>query len=121
MDWRTLAWIRGWFSSVIQIQKEDVMATYILLLNWTQQGIENVKESPKRLAAAKKAWGELGAKVKSFYLTAGQCDMVLVVEAPDDATVAKAVLAIASKGGVRTTTMRAFTEAEYREIIAALP
>ncbi len=59
--------------------------------------------------------------MKSFYLSAGQCDMVLVVEAPDDTTMAKAVLAQASKGGVRTTTMRAFTETEYREIIEALP
>ena len=97
------------------------MATYILLLNWTQQGIENVKESPKRLAAAKKAWGEMGAKVKAFYLAMGQYDMALLVEAPNDETIAKAVLSQAAKGTIRTVTLRAFTEDEYREIIAALP
>ncbi|MCS6806097.1 MAG: GYD domain-containing protein [Acidobacteriota bacterium] len=97
------------------------MATYILLANWTQQGIENIKESPKRLAAAKEAWQEMGATVKAFYLTMGQYDFVLLVEAPDDETVAKVILAQAAKGSIRTVTLRAFTEPEYRQIIAALP
>ena len=97
------------------------MPTYIMLVNWTQKGIENVKESPNRLDAAKKAFQAAGAELKQFYLVMGQYDMVVVSEAPDDETVAKLALAIGSGGAVRTETLRAFTEDEYRKIIAALP
>ena len=97
------------------------MATYIILTNWTQKGIENVKESPDRLDAAKKAFQAAGGELKEFYLVMGKYDMVVVGEAPDDATAATLALAIGSGGAVRTETLRAFTEDEYREIIAALP
>lgn len=97
------------------------MPTYITLLNWTEQGIKNVKESPKRLDAGKEAFRSMGAEIKEFYLVKGQYDMVIVSEAPDDATVAKLALAVASQGAVRTMTLRAFTEDEYRKIIAELP
>jgi len=97
------------------------MPTYISLLRYTQQGIQNVKESPARLDAAKQAFQSMGAKVKEFYLVTGQYDAVLVAEAPDDETVAKLALSIGSLGAIRTETLRAFTEDEYRKIIAALP
>jgi len=97
------------------------MPTVITLVNWTQQGIENVKESPARLDAAKEAFRAAGAEVKGFYLVMGRYDMVLIGEVPDDETVAKLALAIGSGGNVRTETLRAFTEDEYRKIIAALP
>lgn len=97
------------------------MATYIVLANWTQNGLENVKESPDRLEAAKQAFQAAGAELKEFYLVMGQYDLVVVAEAPDDETVAKLALSIGSGGGVRTETLHAFTEDEYREIIAALP
>ena len=97
------------------------MATYIMLVGWTQKGIKNVKESPDRLDAAKKVFQDAGAELKEFYLVMGQYDMVVVAEAPDDETVAKVALAIGSLGNVRTETLRAFTEEEYRKIIAAVP
>ena len=97
------------------------MATYITLLSFTQEGIENIKESPARLDAAKQAFRAMGAELKEFYLVMGQYDAVVVAEAPDDETVAKLALAIGSGGAVRTETLRAFTEDEYRKIIAALP
>lgn len=97
------------------------MPTYITLLNWTEQGVKNVKESPKRLDAAKELFRSMGAEIKEFYLVKGQYDMVIVSEGPDDATVAKLALAVASRGAVRTVTLRAFTEGEYRKIIADLP
>ncbi|MBS1252115.1 MAG: Glutamine synthetase and cystathionine beta-lyase binding protein [Anaerolineales bacterium] len=97
------------------------MATYIVLINWTQQGIENVKDSPDRLDQAKAAFQAAGAELKKFYLVTGRYDMVVVAEAPDDEAVAKVALAIGSGGSVRTETLRAFTEEEYRDIIAALP
>ena len=56
-----------------------------------------------------------------FYLVAGQYDMVVVSECPDDETAARVMLAIGSAGNVRTETLRAFTEDEYRKIIAGLP
>lgn len=97
------------------------MPTYITLINWTQKGIESVKEGPNRLDEAKKAFQAFGAELKEFYLVTGRYDMVIVGEAPDDETVAKLALTIASGGAVRTETLRAFTEEEYRKIIAALP
>ena len=97
------------------------MPTYITLYRWTQQGIENVKESPNRVDTAKQGLRELGAELKGFYLVMGQYDMVAVWEAPDDGTAAKAALALGSQGNVRSETLRAFTEDEFRNIISALP
>lgn len=97
------------------------MATYITLVSYTQKGIENIKESPARLDAARKALKDMGGEMKQFYLVQGRYDIVVVIEAPDDETVSKWALAVGSKGAVRTETFRAFTEDEYRNIIAALP
>ena len=96
------------------------MSTYICLGNWTQKGIENVRESPARLDAAREDWEKEGVTIRDFYMTTGQYDVVFVVEAPDDATLAKVLLAQASKGGLRTTTLRAFSETENRAIIRSL-
>ena len=97
------------------------MAAYIILVSWTQDGVKNIKESPDRLAGAKKAFQAFGGEMKEFYLTMGRYDMVVVAEAPDDEALAKIALAIGSGGAVRTETLRAFPEDEYREIVAALP
>jgi len=97
------------------------MATYISLINYTQAGIEKIKESPARLDAARKAFKSMGAELKQWYLVTGQYDAVVVTEAPDDETVAKLLLTIGALGNVRTQTFRAFTEDEYRRIVAALP
>jgi len=97
------------------------MPTYIALVDYTDQGIRNVKESPKRLDAAKKMLKDMGGEVKQFYLTMGAHDIVTVVEAPSDETLAKFVLMLAAGGNVRTTTLKAFTEAEYRKLISTLP
>ncbi len=96
------------------------MATYICLGDWTQQGIENIQDSPGRLDDAKKAVEAAGGAVRDFYMTTGEHDMVLVVEVPDDIALAKVLLRLGSKGSVRSTTMRAFTESEYREIVGSV-
>ncbi|CDX12714.1 MULTISPECIES: GYD domain-containing protein [unclassified Mesorhizobium] len=96
------------------------MTTYIVLINWTELGARNVRESPKRLDAAKKLLGEMGGSFKSFYLTMGECDMVAIVEAPDDAVLARFALMLSSGGNVKTRTMKAFPEFAYREIISSL-
>ena len=97
------------------------MATYISLLNYTQKGAENIKESPARLDAAKKAFQSMGAELKQWYLVMGQYDAVVISEGPDDDTVAKLLLVIGAQGNIKTETFRAFTEDEYRKIISALP
>ncbi len=97
------------------------MATYISLIKYTQQGIENIKESPNRLDAAKQAFKAMGAEIKEYYLVTGQYDAVVISEAPNDETVAKLALSIGSKGSIRTETLRAFSEDEYRKVIASLP
>ncbi len=97
------------------------MSAYILLMNYTQQGIENIKESPARLDKARDLLQTLGGEVKDFYLTMGSHDIVVVIEAPDDETVAKFVLTAGSHGNVRTTTLKAFSEDEFRSIIGSLP
>ena len=97
------------------------MPTFVTLASWTDQGIKDVKESPARLDAFKQAAQSMGCKVKGFYLVTGDYDMVVVTEAPDGETTVKLSLATGSKGRVRTKTLRAFTEDQYREIIASLP
>ena len=97
------------------------MPTYLTLLRYTQQGIETMKESPTRLEAAKQSVRQLGGEIKAFYLVMGQYDAVVISEAPDDETATKFALATGARGFVRTETLRAYTEEEYRRIIAALP
>ncbi len=96
------------------------MTTYVCLANWTQKGIESVKESPDRLDAAREAFEEQGVTLRDFYMTVGQYDLAMTLEASDDAAVAKSLLAIAQEGNIRTTTLRAFSESEFREIIGSL-
>ena len=97
------------------------MPTYISLLSFTQKGVENLKESPARLQKAREAARAGGGDIKEFYLTLGRYDMVTISEAPSDEAYATTLLAIAEAGAIRSETLRAFTEDEYRKIIAALP
>ena len=98
------------------------MPTYIVFFGFTQQGIQNIKDSPARVEAAKKTFNDLGAKVKDFYAVMGmdRYDTMFLVEAPDDETVTQAALTISSLGFVHTDTHRAFTEDEYQKLIARL-
>ena len=97
------------------------MAKYIILFRWTQQGIQNVKDSPDRVSTAKHAFEAMGAQIKEFYAVMGQYDTVAIVEAPNDETIAKAALALSALGYCRTETLRAFPEDEYRTMITELP
>jgi uncharacterized protein with GYD domain len=97
------------------------MPTYVILINYTQQGVEDMKGSPARLDAARQAFQAVGAELKAFYLTMGQYDAVAIAEGPDDETAIWLAMAIGAQGAIRTQTLRAFTEDEYREIVASLP
>jgi uncharacterized protein with GYD domain len=96
------------------------MPTYISLGNWTDQGIRNVREATKRLDAAKQMIKDAGGELKAFYMTMGAYDLVTIAEAPNDEVVAKILLTVGGLGNVRTTTLRAFTEAETRKILSTL-
>jgi uncharacterized protein with GYD domain len=97
------------------------MATYITFISYTQKGVENMKESPARLEAAKELFKSMGAELKAFYLTMGRHDAVVISEAPDDETATKLAITIGSMGAVRTETVRAFKEEDYKQLIKELP
>jgi uncharacterized protein with GYD domain len=97
------------------------MPTYITLVKLTEKGVADIKHGPDRLAAAKQRARERGAEIKAYYLTMGQYDAVVITEAPNDQTALTGLLQSGSQGYIRTETMRAFTEDEYKKIVAALP
>ncbi len=97
------------------------METYFILCNYTQQGIENIKESPQRIDAAKKATEAAGGKWNGWWLTMGEYDFIVMAEAPNAQTVATLILAIGAQGNVRTKTMRAFTQDEFEAMAANMP
>ena len=97
------------------------MSTYFMLINFTQQGIENIRDAPHRAEAARGLARECGAELKDVYLTMGAYDLIATVEASGDDAVTRFALALGSLGNVRTTTMKAFTEQEFRGIVGSLP
>ena len=97
------------------------MAVFVSLVNLTQEGIRDFKDSPDRAAKFKSMAEEIGVKVKEVYWTMGIHDVVLILEAPDDETVTAAMLGLGSLGNVRTQTLRAFSSAEMKEIISKIP
>ena len=97
------------------------MSVYFILANYTDQGIRHIKDSPERLDAAKEMAASLGGQIQQFYMAMGMYDLIILAEFPDDATCADFVLRVGALGNIRTTTVKAYTEAAFREIIAALP
>jgi len=94
---------------------------FIVSLNWTEQGIRQVKESPKRSQAARKLAKKLGIEIKELYLTSGNADIVAILETSNGDNVAKFAMAVGAQGNVRTRTVRAWTEAEMQKMISELP
>lgn len=96
------------------------MSTYAVLLNWTEQGIKAAKDSPKRAQAFTQEAEKVGGRVLGIYWTMGRYDAVAILDAPDEKTVSRLMLALGALGNVRTETMRAYTTEEFSEIVAAL-
>jgi uncharacterized protein with GYD domain len=96
------------------------MATFIALVNFTDQGIRNVKDSPDRSDAFRSLAEKLGVTVKNVYWTVGHYDIVVVMEGSDEAVTA-ALLKVGSLGNVRTETLRAFSADEMKRIISKMP
>jgi uncharacterized protein with GYD domain len=96
------------------------MATYIILANFTEQGVRNVKDTPKRADAFRDMAQKAGVTVKEQYWTLGAHDIVAIVEAPDDIAVTAVGLSVGALGNVRTQTLRAFSKAEMAAIVGKM-
>ena len=96
------------------------MPSYIMLSNWTDQGIRQVKDSPDRLDAARKLCSQHGAEITAFYMTLGAYDMVIIIDAPNDDAFAKLAISIAKGGNIRSASLKAFDEDQYRKIIESV-
>lgn len=97
------------------------MGTYISLVNYTEQGIKSIKDSPNRVDGIRALAEKLGGRMTQLFLTMGAYDLVAISEFPDDEAAAKFMLTIGSAGNVRSTTMRAFEESQMRDIIGSMP
>ena len=97
------------------------MPTFVTLAKWTDEGIRNIKDSPKRRQAFEDRITSMGGRVKDAYLVMGEYDLVVVTEVPNDETAAKMALGTAMQGNVRTVTMPAFSREEMDKIIGSLP
>jgi uncharacterized protein with GYD domain len=96
------------------------MPTFICSLNWTDHGLQFIKDAPKRRQQARDLAKKLGITIKDIYVTSGDKDLLVILEAPDDQCVATFALAAGSRGNTRTSTCRAFTEAEFEKILGDL-
>ena len=96
------------------------MPNYIVLVNWTDQGIKNVKDTVKRVKSFGSALEKTGCKSLGFYYTIGRYDMVSVIEAPNDEAIASVLFSTGSLGNIRTETLKAFSMAEAANVIDKL-
>jgi uncharacterized protein with GYD domain len=96
------------------------MPTYVMLANWTDQGVRSIEDSPKRVDAARKALEDMGGRFLSTYMTMGDYDLIITYDALDDAVAARFTLMLGKLGNVRTTTLKAFPEEAYRQIVNSL-
>lgn len=94
---------------------------FITSINWTDQGIRNIKDSPKRAQAARDMAKKIGVEIKEIYLTSGDTDMVAIIEAANGDNVAKFAMAMGAMGNIRTRTARAWTQSEMQKLISELP
>ena len=101
-------------------QGEIVMATYIVLASFTDQGIRNVKDTTKRADAVRSMANKFGVTAKDIFWTLGSYDVVAIFEAPDDAAMTALGLALGTAGNVRTQTLRAFSKDEMNGVLAKL-
>ena len=97
------------------------MPMYIVLGKFTQEGITKIKDSPKRLDAARKVMKSVGGEIKEFYYTMGQYDFVAVFEAPNDQAMTKVLLTVGGIGAVRTETLPATPPDKMAALLKELP
>jgi uncharacterized protein with GYD domain len=93
---------------------------YVVLANFTDQGIRNAKDSPKRAEAFKQMANTFGVTVRELFWTQGQYDIVTIVEAPDESSVMALSLSLGALGNVRTESMRAFSATDMKGIVSKM-
>ncbi len=96
------------------------MPNYVMLANWTDQGLRSIEESPKRIDTARKSLEEMGGRFLSVFITLGKYDLIITYDAPDDAVAARFSLLLGKLGNVRTESMKAFPEEAYRQVVNTL-
>jgi uncharacterized protein with GYD domain len=96
------------------------MITYVVLANFTDQGVKNAKDSPKRAEAFRQMAKTFGVTVKDIFWTQGRYDIVTVVEAPDELSATALNLSLSALGNIRTESLRAFSSAEMMTIVAKM-
>jgi len=117
---------RSWTNPVgipilnLQLSEEKIMATFISLINFTDQGLRNIKDSPEHYEAFQEMAEKLGLKVKCVYYTVGRYDMILIVEGSDE-TATAVLLKVGLLGDVRSQTLRGFSVEEMKRIISTIP
>jgi uncharacterized protein with GYD domain len=97
------------------------MVTYVVLINWTEQGIADAQKSPNRASEVASSIKKMGGRMREVYWTIGQYDAVSIVDAPDDETFTAWAVSVGAQGNVRTTSMRAFDKKAMGEILAKMP
>lgn len=96
------------------------MVTYVVLANFTDQGVRNAKESPKRAEAFRKMAEAFGVTVREQFWTQGRYDIVTIVEAPDEFSATALSLNLSALGNVRTESLRAFSAADMTTIVGKM-
>ena len=97
------------------------MSSYIWLVNWTDQGIRNVKETTNRAKNFKDMAAKMGVNVKEIFWTMGRYDLVLVIDAPNDETISRLALGLGMGGNAKTETLKAFSTQAMDQILKGLP
>jgi uncharacterized protein with GYD domain len=97
------------------------MPTFMLLLNWSDQGIRGIKDQPKRAQGARDLAKKVGVEIKQIYFTTGDSDVVVFLDTLNGDSAAKFALALSSQGNVHTRTARAWSEAEFQKLVSELP
>ena len=97
------------------------MPSYVLLLNYTDEGMKNIKYLPQHISAFRQAVEAVGGRVPYVYLTMGQYDVGAIIEAPSDSACVSIALGLSSLGNVRSTTLKAFGEDELISVAEDIP
>ena len=101
-------------------QGSRAMPSYVMLANWTDQGVRSIDDLPKRIDQAKRLLGDMGGQFSSLHMTMGAYDLIGIYDAPDDAVAVRFTLMIEKMGNLRTTSLKAFPEQALREIVRSI-
>jgi len=93
------------------------MPSYVVLFNWTEQGIKGFRDSPSRVHGVREAWSASDVRITDIRWTIGPYDLVAMIDAPSDEALTSALLTLGAAGNVRTTSMRAFDESEFSRLV----